>query len=409
MGTISAHFSAADGVHYEHMFGTSQGTIDHQLERRREARRVEVRALSVQKARIDQRLTVLSREAGTDGDWKAAGCSSAAQWPAQISGSEYHTAAGLVDAGAALERLPALDAALSTGVLTLDQVTAAIPFATPATDAQLARVGVGMAPRAIARFARTLSPPTVADDAALRKRRALSLKWIEGGRELVINGRLPLEQGAAFEHAIRSTAEAQRAADKKTGAPLLAWQQSTADALLTLTTSSSDSNGNDTRNDGGNGGGNGDAGIKRSNATVILHLSADEPPFIEGAGSVSAETAEWIACDARRMTIKPHSRDLVHSRITRCASYPQLRAMVKRSRHCQYAACTSTYDLQAHHLLDEAKGGLTLTDEMILLCTRHHKLLHDHHIRTSGTGERPSFTAAGGRAITANQPHAPPR
>ena len=84
------------------MFGTSQGTIDHQLERRREARRVEVAALSVQKARIDQRLTVLSREAGAEGDWKAAGCSSSAQWLAQITRSEYHTAAGLVDAGAAL-------------------------------------------------------------------------------------------------------------------------------------------------------------------------------------------------------------------------------------------------------------------------------------------------------------------
>ena len=97
-----------------------------------------------------------------------------------------------------------------------------------------------MAPTQIARHARALSPPTVTDDAALRKRRALSLKWIEGGRELVINGRLPLEQAVAFEQAIRTAAKAQRAIDKKHGIHL-EWQQSTADALVTLTTESGNS------------------------------------------------------------------------------------------------------------------------------------------------------------------------
>jgi hypothetical protein len=45
---------------------------------------------------------------------------------------------------------------------------------------------------------------------------------------------------------------------------------------------------------------------------------------------------------------------------------------------------------------------------MILLCTRHHKHVHDHHIRTTGTGERPVFSDGDGRLITAARPHAPP-
>jgi hypothetical protein len=44
---------------------------------------------------------------------------------------------------------------------------------------------------------------------------------------------------------------------------------------------------------------------------------------------------------------------------------------------------------------------------MILLCTRHHKHVHDRHIRTTGTGQNPVFTE-GGRSITAGRPHAPP-
>ena len=129
--------------------------------------------------------------------------------------------------------LPALDHALSTGALTLDQVAAAAEFATPESDAELARVAVGKPPSAIGLAARTLAPPVVADDEALYARRALSMTWTRGRRELCLSGRLPLEQGAIFEQAIWDIAKQQRAADKQTGS-VLDWQQSAADALVTL-------------------------------------------------------------------------------------------------------------------------------------------------------------------------------
>ena len=149
--------------------------------------------------------------------------------------------------------------------------------------------------------------------------------------------------------------------------------------------------------------------MRRSPTTLIVHLSDDAPPLLEGAGPISPETAERLTCDARRLTIKPQGRDLVHSRVGRCASYAQQRALHKRSSHCQYPGCTATRELEAHHLIPVEHGGATELDNLILLCPRHHKLLHDHHIRTSGTGDQPAFNDAAGRAITTNQPHAPPR
>src|SRR3954447_13457404 len=65
--------------------------------------------------------------------------------------------------------------------------------------------------------------------------------------------------------------------------------------------------------------------------------------------------------------------------------------------------------LEGHHVIAVERGGKTELDNLILLCPRHHKLIHDRHIRTSGNGGQPAFADAGGRAITANQPHAPPR
>ena len=75
------------------MFATLEGTVDQARERRREARRRELRSLCEQEARIKQRVTEIVREADDEGDWEAAGCSSSAQWLAQISSSDYRTAA----------------------------------------------------------------------------------------------------------------------------------------------------------------------------------------------------------------------------------------------------------------------------------------------------------------------------
>jgi hypothetical protein len=57
------------------------------------------------------------------------------------------------------------------------------------------------------------------------------------------------------------------------------------------------------------------------------------------------------------------------------------------------------------HLSDDQPPHLA---NLILVCPRHHTLLHDRLIHTSGTGAEPVFTDRTGHAITTNQPHAPP-
>jgi hypothetical protein len=371
------------------MFATLEETIDQTRERRREARRRELVSLCEQEARITQRITQIVRDADDDGDWQAAGFASSTQWLAQLSSSDHASAARITRTSVALRSLPALDHALGTGVLTLDQVAAAAQFATAASDARLARLSVGKAPSEIALVARTIEPPAVEDDQALYARRALSMTWTRGRRELAISGRLPLEQGAAFEQAIWDIAKAQRAADKP-GGTVLDWQQSAADALVTLAQNA------------GDGG-----GPKRSPTTLIVHVSDDEPPVLEGAGPISRETAERLTCDARRLTIKTNGRDLVHSRVGRCASYAQQRALHKRSSHCQYPGCTATRELEAHHIVAVERGGTTDLSNLILLCARHHKLLHDRQISTTGNAEHVAFSDQAGRAVTSNRPHAP--
>jgi hypothetical protein len=71
--------------------------------------------------------------------------------------------------------------------------------------------------------------------------------------------------------------KSQRAADKQAGT-VLEWQQSAADALISLARQS----------------GHGDGRVRRSPTTLVVHLSEDAPPLLEGAGPLSPETAERL-------------------------------------------------------------------------------------------------------------------
>jgi hypothetical protein len=80
-----------------------------------------------------------------------------------------------------------------------------------------------------------------------------------------------------------------------------------------------------------------------------------------------------------------------------------------RDRHCRYPGCTAAHELQAHHLIADTHGGKTELANLILVCPRHHKLLHDRHVRTSGTGAEPVFTdQAGHPSPPTNPTHRPP-
>ena len=129
-GTKSAHLGGGVPIRSEHMFATVDETVDLPREHRREARRRELVSICEQQARLAQRVTQILREADDDGDWQAAGCSSSAQWLAQVSSSDHRSAVRMTRTSRALRDLPALDHALRTGALTLDQVAAAAEFAT---------------------------------------------------------------------------------------------------------------------------------------------------------------------------------------------------------------------------------------------------------------------------------------
>lgn len=92
---------------------------------------------------------------------------------------------------------------------------------------------------------------------------------------------------------------------------------------------------------------------------------------------VSAETARRIACDAGRVRITHRSSQILSvGRKTRTIPPPIRRALEFRDQGCRFPGCTSKH-CDAHHIVHWADGGETKLSNLVLLCRRHHRLLHE--------------------------------
>jgi len=77
-------------------------------------------------------------------------------------------------------------------------------------------------------------------------------------------------------------------------------------------------------------------------------------------------------------------------RASRTVTAPQRRAVVVRDRHCRFPGCDRPPGWgDVHHIVHWLDQGRTDLDNLILLCRRHHTLVHEGGSGLSGTARRP--------------------
>ena len=112
---------------------------------------------------------------------------------------------------------------------------------------------------------------------------------------------------------------------------------------------------------------------------------------------VSAETARRIACDAGKVCMTHRNGEILSvGRKTRTIPPPVRRALEFRDRGCRFPGCTSRH-CDAHHIQHWADGGETKLSNLVLLCRRHHRLLHEggFEVRMGADGEVQFFHPRG--------------
>jgi uncharacterized protein DUF222/HNH endonuclease len=124
--------------------------------------------------------------------------------------------------------------------------------------------------------------------------------------------------------------------------------------------------------------------------------------------AVDAATIRRLLCDAgiHRLVTSGSSAILDYGRTTRTISAAVFAALVARDRHCRFPGCDRPPAwCEAHHLVPWEHGGVTDLQNLALLCSRHHHLLHspgwNAKTRTDGTIE---ITRPTGEPLTSRPP-----
>ena len=125
-------------------------------------------------------------------------------------------------------------------------------------------------------------------------------------------------------------------------------------------------------------------------ATVVVHTRPDaDVGSIEGGGVVASSTLERLLCSARIETVSEDAggRAIGVGRVTRVPPAWLLRQVRYRDQGCRFPGCGTRGFTQAHHIEYWRDGGRTDLDNLVTICTWHHKLVHEHGWWIKGSAE----------------------
>ena len=391
-------------------------------------------------ARIDAatyELLVLIRRFDEEEGWNC-GFLNCARWLTWRIGLAPSAAREKVRVARALADLPLMSEAMKRGELSYSKVRALTRVARPETEeelVELGRAGTAAHIERVVRAWRRIDRSVEAADDELRDASSHVTTHIDENGMFVIRGRLAPEAGEVLMKALDAAGEklfAEQGEDRPPAGKVR------ADAL-TLVAESALKGGLDP-------GSSGDRyqvvvhvneeDLKRSGetpATGCPSCASAETP-VPGASAetsrrteptceatrprgawlgdshvpVSAETARRIASDAGKVRMTHRSGQVLNvGRKTRTIPPPIRRALEFRDQGCRFPGCTSKH-CDAHHIVHWADGGETKLSNLVLLCRRHHRLLHEggFGVRLAGDGAV-QFTDARGRPLE-RSPAPPP-
>lgn len=121
------------------------------------------------------------------------------------------------------------------------------------------------------------------------------------------------------------------------------------------------------------------------------------------AGQAGAETLRRLACDTgiTRVTVDDEGTPLDVGRKTRVVPPALRRALLVRDGGCRFPGCRNHRWVDAHHIQHWVDGGRTRRDNLVLLCSAHHRLVHEGGFKVSGDATNLRFARPDGSIIVA--------
>jgi hypothetical protein len=315
--------------------------------------------------------------------------------------------------GTRLAELPLIRAAFSRGELSYGKVSVLVGVAEPATEEHLLELAEVLTASQLARCVGAYRRVSAEEAAERHEREFLDCFWTEDGW-LSLRGRLAAEEGAVFLRALEAARDVlweRRRAEQPDGAaaepqgPFAdAVRVSNTESLVALAELAL------APPDGDRSGGDRyqvvvhvDAGTLADDAEGRCELADGQP--------LAAETTRRLACDASVVELREHDDGSVLSlgRKRRTVSPALRRALAARDRGCRFPGCDRTRFVDAHHVQHWCRGGETNLENLVLLCRRHHRLVHErgYTLETAADGSA-EFRNQCGIVIRNVPPRSPP-
>ncbi|MBN1240872.1 MAG: DUF222 domain-containing protein [Gammaproteobacteria bacterium] len=135
---------------------------------------------------------------------------------------------------------------------------------------------------------------------------------------------------------------------------------------------------------------------------VVVHVDEAALRGSAGRSELPIETVRRLACDGSVTVVTENANGdpLNVGRRQRIVTVGLRRALWSRDRGCTFPGCRHRRYVEAHHVRHWVDGGETSADNTTLLCSHHHRLVHEGGLRVkrSADGEL-EFRRADGRAI----------
>jgi len=344
------------------------------------------------------RMLMLVREFDDRFGWAKWTFKCCAEWLAWRSSISLSAAREKVRTAQALRTLPAISAAFADGRLSYSKVRALTRAAEEHDEDLLLAYALEATASQVeerCRQIRNATPESVHGARRVWERRSLSIWRDEASSTLRITVELPMEEGELIARAIDCAVAAGDVSAGIEPDPVAepkgtAWGAQQADALVAVATAYL--TGADTR----------DRAATADRYQVVVHVDETALRGAAGRADLPIDTVQRLACDGSIITVvdDEHGNPLDVGRKHRTVSTTLKRALHSRDRGCTFPGCQRKRYLDAHHLRHWAHGGETRVDNLTLLCTHHHRLLHEGGFRVErATDGALRFARADGRTI----------
>jgi len=301
--------------------------------------------------------------------WLQWGLSNCAEWLAWRCDLSMSTAREKVRVAHALKSLPKVCRAFSVGELSYAKVRELTRVANRDNEERLVDFALRHTAVTVGERCRELRcgrEDSIDSASRAWANRSLRIRRDHHRNMMVVTVELPLDTGALVEKALDRARN-----DEVLEIPDLvdtSWSTRQADAFVNLVTAY-------LSGEGGNGG---------DNHLVTIHVDQSALAGEGGRAALPLESVKRLCCDGHAVVISEteDGEPLNIGRRSRLIPKAIERAVRSRDRNtCTFPGCHNHRFLHCHHVEHWSNGGETAVDNLLLLCTKHHSLVHEGGFR----------------------------